>query len=418
MTPGGWTELWHGTLAFTSAATDNGPNSWGTNVLIATFNARTGWAGKTVWLENEQFTLEGHGPISAADVLLYDRQGYLEWAHAGLQEWVAAAASSAPAPWAANETAEAKARGGAASRPARDPVVDVKRVSRGDWVVGGGFLALLVGTSLPWYTWSGSYLGAEFHFVDTGWTSAAGVLSFLTVLAAVVLVILASGVLPQLHIDFHGRLPVIVIGLATLALAIVLIRLVAGPGSSSGFGVGIFLSLLGAAAVAVGGFLKLGEPTPVVVPSKASVAVDNAVGSAKAALTAARVAVKTQSGSTASPSAAPPAPAVSPPVVSQTTTGASPVPVEPHVPSSPPTAAAKPLVMPQAPPAPHAAMQTAAVVPAAPEVQPESSPDPQPTLIEPPAPNVVAELTKLANLKARGMLTDEEFADFKAKLME
>ena len=197
MTPGGWTELWHGTLAFTSAATDNGPNSWGTNVLIATFNARTGWAGKTVWLENEQFTLEGHGPISAADVLLYDRQGYLEWAHAGLQEWVAAAASSAPAPWAANETAEAKARGGAASRPARDPVVDVKRVSRGDWVVGGGFLALLVGTSLPWYTWSGSYLGAEFHFVDTGWTSAAGVLSFLTVLAAVVLVILASGVLPS-----------------------------------------------------------------------------------------------------------------------------------------------------------------------------------------------------------------------------
>ena len=63
-------------------------------------------------------------------------------------------------------------------------------------------------------------------------------------------------------------------------------------------------------------------------------------------------------------------------------------------------------------------MQTAAVAPAAPEVQPESSPDPQPTLIEPPAPNVVAELTKLANLKARGMLTDEEFAAFKAKLME
>jgi len=41
--------------------------------------------------------------------------------------------------------------------------------------------------------------------------------------------------------------------------------------------------------------------------------------------------------------------------------------------------------------------------------QPESGSGPQPTLIEPPAPNVAAELTKLANLHAKGMLTDEEF---------
>ena len=59
-------------------------------MLIATFNASTGWAGKTVHHENDQFVLEGHGPISAADVLAYDEQGYLDWANDGTRAWVQA----------------------------------------------------------------------------------------------------------------------------------------------------------------------------------------------------------------------------------------------------------------------------------------------------------------------------------------
>ena len=57
-------------------------------MLIATFNSATGWAGKTITYDNGVFTLEGHGVISAADVLTYDRQGQITWADAGLREWV------------------------------------------------------------------------------------------------------------------------------------------------------------------------------------------------------------------------------------------------------------------------------------------------------------------------------------------
>ena len=46
-------------------------------MLIATFGTTTGWVGKTIIFENEQFILEGYGPISAAGVMEYDRQGHL-----------------------------------------------------------------------------------------------------------------------------------------------------------------------------------------------------------------------------------------------------------------------------------------------------------------------------------------------------
>jgi hypothetical protein len=57
-------------------------------MLVATFNQTTGWAGRSITYEDEQFILEGHGAISSADVLAYDRQAHLSWASAGLREWV------------------------------------------------------------------------------------------------------------------------------------------------------------------------------------------------------------------------------------------------------------------------------------------------------------------------------------------
>ena len=44
--------------------------------------------GRTITYESGRFTLEGQGPIAAADVLAYERQGHLTWAYAGLREWV------------------------------------------------------------------------------------------------------------------------------------------------------------------------------------------------------------------------------------------------------------------------------------------------------------------------------------------
>lgn len=67
-------------------------------MLVATFGPTTGWAGRTITYYEGRFTLEGHGLVTAHDVLEYDRQGHLTWAYDGLREW---AYSLAPPPAAA-----------------------------------------------------------------------------------------------------------------------------------------------------------------------------------------------------------------------------------------------------------------------------------------------------------------------------
>ena len=57
-------------------------------MIIATFGPSTGWAGKTISYDDGRFNLEGHGAISARDVLTYDQQGHLDWAYGGLRKWV------------------------------------------------------------------------------------------------------------------------------------------------------------------------------------------------------------------------------------------------------------------------------------------------------------------------------------------
>ena len=65
-------------------------------MLIATFGPSTGWAGKTITREGEAFILEGHGPISAADVMEYDRQGHLVWANDGTRAWLGSKVHASP----------------------------------------------------------------------------------------------------------------------------------------------------------------------------------------------------------------------------------------------------------------------------------------------------------------------------------
>lgn len=57
-------------------------------MLVATFGPSTGWAGKTITREDEACILEEHGPISAQDVMQYDRQGHLVWADQALRAQV------------------------------------------------------------------------------------------------------------------------------------------------------------------------------------------------------------------------------------------------------------------------------------------------------------------------------------------
>jgi hypothetical protein len=87
-------------------------------MVIATFGPSTGWAGKTIAYEEGTFALEGHGSITAADVLEYDREGHLSWSYAGLREWVGQVARGAVAPEPILATAPVVAPG---------PVVPVTR---------------------------------------------------------------------------------------------------------------------------------------------------------------------------------------------------------------------------------------------------------------------------------------------------
>ncbi|MEI6501412.1 MAG: hypothetical protein WCP21_10370 [Armatimonadota bacterium] len=63
-------------------------------MLVATFNETTAWAGKTITFEGDVVILEDYGPITAAGVMEYDRQGQLAWATERTQAWVAGQASA------------------------------------------------------------------------------------------------------------------------------------------------------------------------------------------------------------------------------------------------------------------------------------------------------------------------------------
>jgi hypothetical protein len=85
-------------------------------MLIATFGPTTGWVGKRITRDGEDFVLEGEGPISASAIMEYDRQGHLVWVNAGTRAWVGAKAKAAPAPRAgASSNATAPTTASAAS---------------------------------------------------------------------------------------------------------------------------------------------------------------------------------------------------------------------------------------------------------------------------------------------------------------
>ena len=57
-------------------------------MLVATFEPSSGCEGRTITFENEQFVHDVLVPISAAEVMDYDRKGWLEWPMDGMRAWV------------------------------------------------------------------------------------------------------------------------------------------------------------------------------------------------------------------------------------------------------------------------------------------------------------------------------------------
>ena len=66
-------------------------------MLVATFGPTTAWVGKQITHEADVFVLESHGPISAADIMEYDRQGHLVWVNDGTRAWVGSKATRSDA---------------------------------------------------------------------------------------------------------------------------------------------------------------------------------------------------------------------------------------------------------------------------------------------------------------------------------
>ncbi len=62
-------------------------------MLIATFGPTTAWVGTRITSESGAFRLEGYGPISAGDIMEYDRQGHLVWVNDGARAWVGSRAA-------------------------------------------------------------------------------------------------------------------------------------------------------------------------------------------------------------------------------------------------------------------------------------------------------------------------------------
>lgn len=87
-------------------------------MLIATFNALTGWAGRQITWQDERFILDGYGVITAADVMGYDGQGQLDWPSEEMRSWAAARLS-----WEQSVAAPRTAAVPAAAAFAAQPVV-------------------------------------------------------------------------------------------------------------------------------------------------------------------------------------------------------------------------------------------------------------------------------------------------------
>jgi hypothetical protein len=93
-------------------------------MIIATFGPSTAWVGRAISFDDGRFSLEDVGQIEPHAVVDYDRQGHLQWAYAGLREWVYQTAGQ-PAPAAAPAPPTSAATPPAPAAPAATPGSEV-----------------------------------------------------------------------------------------------------------------------------------------------------------------------------------------------------------------------------------------------------------------------------------------------------
>lgn len=140
------------------------------------------------------------------------------------------------------------------------------RLERGDWLVLGGIVILVVGMSLGWYEYRVEFamLGMGLRTVS-GWSSPVAIAGFVLALAGAVPVVVkaASGAGLRLPV----RSAVITAGLGAAATICMIVSYIDKPGltihgvsvpyTATSVQAGVLVSLLGVAAVAAGGLINM-----------------------------------------------------------------------------------------------------------------------------------------------------------------
>jgi len=139
--------------------------------------------------------------------------------------------------------------------------MDIKKLSRNDWIVVVGVVLAFIAMFLHWYKVSAMGFSAS---GGSGWDENLAVLAFIITLVAGVLVMLKA-------FGANLKLPVAeglaVMALGAVSVLFVLIKFIDKPGGGSsylgsikiGYSIGIFVALIAAVVVTVGGFLKNSE---------------------------------------------------------------------------------------------------------------------------------------------------------------
>ena len=139
--------------------------------------------------------------------------------------------------------------------------MEIGKLSRNDLIVLAGFVLAIIGLSLHWYTVGGGLVGVGSIGVTSGWDYGLGVFVFIFTLLAAAIVLLKA--LPSVKFTLPIPEALVVMGLGGLSVLFVLIRIIAKPSGGGivhvGWGFGIFLTLIAAVIVALGGFLKNSE---------------------------------------------------------------------------------------------------------------------------------------------------------------
>jgi hypothetical protein len=153
-----------------------------------------------------------------------------------------------------------------------------KRMSLGDLFLGGGLVVALIATFLPWHSTSYTYVGATVTDGRNAFGYWSGWIFFLVVLAGLGLFAIRN-FFPQVKIPMLPVTDAMLYlgGGVVLLLATVLWWVTGGgygnleslfnyEGYSSGVSFGLFIGLLAALAVGIGGFMKREEVQPETKP--------------------------------------------------------------------------------------------------------------------------------------------------------